>query len=330
MHDTPAALAPALAIDAGGTAWRWALAGPGGALVAEGALPALPGGWAGQADAPQRLAEVLAPWRVALLPWREAAGWPHAPVAGTPVAPRLWAGFTGVDAGLAPRLAPVLAEAAGVAAGDLWIDSDIAFACRTCFAPGEGHLLLAGTGAVAGHLDGGSRLHRAGGRGVHLDDAGGGHWIAVQALRLVWRDEDAEPGAWRRSPLAVALFDRLGGADWALTRRFMAEADRGEVGRLALAVAEAARAGDTRALALLHQVGAELARLVHALDGRCGRRPLALAGRVWDLHPAVEAGLRAALPDARPVTRVTQPLHRLAAARAAGGATTPGALEPTA
>ena len=75
------------------------------------------------------------------------------------------------------------------------------------------------------------------------------------------------------------------------------QAARGAIGQLALAVAEAAtlEPPDPQALRILRQAGAELARLVLALTGRIGARPLVLAGRAFDLHPALEDALVAAL-----------------------------------
>ena len=77
-----------------------------------------------------------------------------------------------------------------------------------------------------------------------LDDGGGGFWIAREALRHIWRNEDEAPrrlatiAAWRS-----AVFDYVGGDDWAFSRQFIYGQERGAVGKLALAVAATA---DTR------------------------------------------------------------------------------------
>jgi N-acetylglucosamine kinase-like BadF-type ATPase len=166
-------------------------------------------------------------------------------------------------------------------------------------------------------------LHRAGGRGAVIDDAGGGHWIARQALQLVWRAEDATPGAAAATPLGRALAQAVGGDDWPATRAFVYGASRGELGTLALAVAAAADEGDAPALALLQQAGRELARLAQALHGRLGAGlPVALAGRVFDLHPAIEAALRQALPGVA-LHRSSEPAQH-AAARLAAALENPG------
>jgi glucosamine kinase len=180
-------------------------------------------------------------------------------------------------------------------------------------------VLYAGTGSIAAHVDRHGVMHRAGGRGAVIDDAGGGHWIARRALRQIWRAEDAEPGAWRRSPLARQVFAHIGGSDWVQTRQWVYSgpgAARGEMGRLALAVAAAAD-DDPAALALLRAAGTELARLALAMRQRFGALPLALAGRVFDLHPVIEDSLRQSLPADAVAGRMNTPPHHAAARLAA-------------
>lgn len=297
-----------LGLDAGGTATRWALADGAGRLRAEGTAPPLSALMLLDADGRRALDDAL-----------------HALAAALPPGTRLasaWAGVTGYDATQGGDFARALAAALALPPQAVRVASDIELACRAAFAPGQGLLLYAGTGAIAAVLAEGGTLHRAGGRGALIDDAGGGHWIATRALRLVWRAEDAAPGSGLATPLGRALAQAVGGDDWAATRRFVYGASRGEVGRLALAVAAAARDGDAAALALLQRAGSELARLVQALHARLGAPlPVALAGRVWLLHPAVEAALRHALPGVA-IRRSEEPAQA-AAARLAATITTP-------
>jgi len=272
-----------LGLDAGGTQTRWALADAAGRVVAEGSAPPLSGLMlldpAGRATL-----QVALRGLAAALP------------AGT-VLHGAWAGLTGLDDALAPVMAQALGGVLALPPAAVHVGTDIELACRAAFAPGEGVLLVAGTGTIAAVLGVDGTLNRVGGRGAVVDDAGGGYWIAREALKLVWRLEDAAPGRGVATPLGRALAQAVGGEDWAATRAFVYGASRGELGTLALAVAAAAQAGDAAALGLLQQAGGELARLVQALHGRLGRvLPVALAGRVWTLHPAVEAALRAALP----------------------------------
>ena len=169
--------------------------------------------------------------------------------------------------------------------------SDIEIAYHAAFAPGEGYLVYAGTGSIAAFIDSENTLHRAGGRGVQLDDAGGGYWIAREALRRIWRREDESPGAWHDSPLARLLFDAVGGDSSVYSSRFLIERDRGEVGLLAQHVATCADT-DPLASALLTDAGSELARLANAMQHRFGQRNIVVGGRAAQLHPSIETALR--------------------------------------
>jgi len=304
-HATVAAPGLGLGLDAGGTQTRWALATPDGELIAQGQGEPIAGAQLSTDEGREAMAAALA----------QMAG--DARSHGTAVG--VVAGVTGLGAEHAPALHSLLAQAFNLPRSAVDSMSDIELACHAAFPPGEGYVVYAGTGSIAAFIDEAGTMHRAGGRGAVIDDAGGGHWIARQALRLVWRAEDEEPGAWQRSELARALFDALGGSDWSVTRQWVYGATRGELGTLALAVARAAHDGDGAALALMRDAGVELARLARALHGRLGVRPVALAGRVFDLHPAIETALRDALPVDIAVQRLTlHPHHtaaRLAAAR---------------
>ncbi len=308
-------IAPAmrgLGLDAGGTQTRWAVSDAHGGLLAEGSAAAVSGQ---QLDSDAGRAQTGATLRSIA----QAAGTVHAVVAGV----------TGLAAAQAPVLAALAAAAFQVAAADVQALSDIESLCLAAFAPGEGIVVYAGTGSIAAFVDAAGMLQRAGGRGAVIDDGGSGHWVAREALRRIWRAEDAAPGAWTSSPLATQVFAQVGGSDWATTRSWVYGATRGELGTLALAVAAAADE-DPDAMAILQAAGTELARLGAALVCRHGLRPLALAGRVFDLHPAVENALRAALPPGCAAHRLATPAHHAAARRAADHAAARRAADPAA
>ncbi len=305
-----------LGLDAGGTQTRWCLALADGTCIARGAVGGLTAllleSNAGRVTLAQTLQTLAAEVRAAL-----------GPGPGARRLHGLEAGITGLgepDGPVGRQLRDLLTQHLGLPPDSVRCDSDIAAAWHALFQPGEGHLVYAGTGAIAAHIDGHGVLHRAGGRGPLIGDEGGGLWIAREALALVWRREDAAPGAWQQSLLARRLFERLGGADWSLSRQFLyggdAAARRGSLGQLALAVGEAAHAGDADALTLLHRAGTELARLALALCSRLGPRPISAAGRVLQLHPAIATGLRSALPLHLSLT-LAQPDTALSAARRA-------------
>ena len=186
-----------------------------------------------------------------------------------------------------------MVQAFGLAEDQVVVTSDAELFFRAVLAPGEGYLVYAGTGSIAAFVDEAGVLHRAGGRGVMLDDAGGGYWIAREALRRIWRREDEQPGAWRESPMACALFAIVGGDSSIFSVRFLMEKERGEIGMLAVVVAHHAHE-DALAAAILSDAGLELARLANAMTRRYGERRIVVAGRASQLHPLIESAMRRA------------------------------------
>ncbi len=303
MDKPPFSPALGLGIDCGGTRTRWALATWSGAIIAEGSAAGLSAlqlrGADGDGAAHAALAGLC----------RDALA------AGRPT--RVWAGLSGYGGGDAP-LRAWLADRLSLGVEDVTLSSDMDIAYRDHFAPGQGYLVYAGTGSMAALIDEAGVLHRAGGRGVLLDDGGGGYWIAREALRQVWRREDEVPGSWTDSALARALFAHIGGADWAASRAFMYGGERGAVGRLALAVAAAAEIdADPAALAILRAAGGELARLALAMTARHGARPVVLSGRAARLHPLIAEAMRAALPATMRMEQKDTQAHCAAARLAA-------------
>ena len=270
----------ALGLDAGGSQTRWSLVSATDEVVASGSAT----GFSGMQmnDAAGRAAvDTCLEGMARDVSLRSTGG----------VVAAVVAGVTGVGAG-SPPLAALLAERFAVAAARVNVVADVEIAYRAAFAPGEGYLVYAGTGSIAAFIDAGGVLRRAGGRGVHLDDAGGGYWIAREALRRIWRREDESPGAWHGSPMAQALFEAVGGDSSVNAARFLMERTRGEVGRLALHVVNAAER-DELAAEILTDAGRELARLANAMQTRYGTRPIMVTGRAALMHPLIERGLRA-------------------------------------
>lgn len=316
-HDLPHL---GLGLDVGGTSTRWALAWPEGRLHAQGELPGFTAALLGQSHGQQAAAEVMA-----ALAERVRVACSRAP---QPRVGAVCAGVTGTDRAGSLLLRQMLSGALAVAAPQVEVTSDIEMACHVAFAPGAGFLVYAGTGSIAGHVDAGGQFHRAGGRGGLIDDGGSAHWIARQALRRIWRAEDAEPGAWRHSAMARQVLAIIGAevgegvdldndlGDWALSRHWLARATRGEIGLLARAVAAADAAQDADAAQILDAAGQELARLALALARRFGPKPVALAGRAYLLSPRIGAALSAALPDTLPVTQAPLPQESTAAGAA--------------
>ncbi len=164
-----------LGLDSGGTQTRWALAQADGTITAEGAVGAMSGLMMSSAGGREQIKSVLADLAYAL---REHARPRH-----------VYAGMTGVDED-GRAIAALVGDALNINASQVTISNDIEIAYHDCFAPGEGYVVYAGTGSVSAFIDAAGMLHRAGGRGALLDDAGGGYWIAREALRHIWRAED--------------------------------------------------------------------------------------------------------------------------------------------
>ena len=290
-----------LGIDAGGTRTRWALARHDGSIVAEGEVAGLSALNMGSTDGRERVHATFSELAAAAL----AHGRPG----------RVSAGLTGFG-GDGELLQTWLGELLGLDPSAVTLCNDIEIAYLDSFKRGEGYLVYAGTGSIGAWIDNDGAFHRAGGRGVVLDDGGGGFWIAREALRHIWRAEDEDPGCWEKSAMARAVFKHIGGSDWSLSRQFIYGQERGEVGKLALVVA--ATAGqDPVAARILDEAGRELARLATALTHRFGQRPVVLAGRASALHPSIAASMRAALPAEIQLTHTVGRAHHAAARIAA-------------
>ena len=272
-----------LGLDVGGTQTRWALCTASGEMVGEGVAAGFSGARLHIAAEQAGIAAQLRDLAVSIqqsLRDRSLAG--------------LHAGVTGIGDG-SGLLVSMLALAFSLNEKSVTVSSDVELTYRGALAPGEGYLIYAGTGSIAAFIDAQGNLFRAGGRGVQLDDAGGGYWIAREALRRIWRREDEQPGAWQHSPMARALFEKVGGDSSIFSARYLMEKTRGEVGLLALAVAQHADA-DALAAEILCDAGAELARLANAMLGRYGERRVVVAGRASQLHPLIESSLRKVMP----------------------------------
>jgi glucosamine kinase len=289
-----------LGLDAGGTRTRWALAKADGDVIAEGSVGGLTALQLASNDGRAKIRETVAEIAKNVL----MHGQPHS----------ICAGVTGLDA-RDETLCALLAEPFNMSSAAVSVRSDIEIAYRDLFQPGEGYVVYAGTGSIAAFIDADNIFHRAGGRGVLLDDGGGGFWIAREALRHIWRGEDEAPGRWQQSAMAREVFDRIGGSDWAFTRQFFYGRERGDIGKLALAVAATAKS-DPVAREILQRAGIELARLGLAMLSRFGERPIALSGRASLLHPVIEQAMRKVLPLSVTLTRRVSEAH-VAAARIA-------------
>jgi len=272
-----------LGIDMGGTASRWVLVDGRGVERARGTAP---GGTGLIADPGHRRTFVAA-----LETLRAAL--PCAPT-------RAHLGLTGVGFARDPAVDSLCAQALGLAAVQVSHENDMELAHRAAFGEARGHLVLAGTGSVGmTRLPEGDALI-IGGHGALIDDGGSAAWIALRALRLVLRAQDAgETDAL----LAQHLFTAIGGTGWEAVRRHVYAGDRGRIGLLARSVAGAAAAGDAQAMELLYNAADELERLARILIRRAGPAPLVFTGGVLDLGPDIRDRLATRLANEAPQFR---------------------------
>lgn len=203
--------------------------------------------------------------------------------------------------GLGPRAyedaQSIIGKAFGCNATLVSASDDMELAFRAAFAPGEGHLISAGTGSVGLHIAAEGSMIRVGGRGILIDDGGSGSWIALRAIDEIYRRIDETGTPAEADILASALFKAMGGDTWDDTRAYVYGHDRGGIGALARIVGEAAHEGDPLALEILTAAARELARLGTALVARGGRLPIGFVGGVLALHPVIQASLRDAFSD---------------------------------
>ncbi|MET3600111.1 N-acetylglucosamine kinase [Martelella mangrovi] len=259
-----------LGCDIGGTASRFAVVDEAGALVRRGSAP----GASALLGTPEDRARLEAAFT------RIGASLPG-PIHAAAI------GLSGYDPGAFDAISAIIGTSTGIATDRLTLLDDIELAFRVLFSPGEGHLVSAGTGAIATHINASGTRLRIGGRGLMIDDAGSGGWIALCALRALYRKLDEDGAYGDMAPLATALFEAVGSDEWAVVKRLVYGGGRGKIGALSLAVAKAADAGDRFSQRLLNDAGYELARLGNIMIARAGNLPVAFTGGVLTLSPAI-------------------------------------------
>jgi glucosamine kinase len=264
-----------LGLDVGGTACRWVACDEAGAVLARGKVAGATAHVFNPAER-QRLGATLT---------QVAAALGSAGLAANSVT----AGLTGYGSAVSDDIRAMLGELFGLDFTAILVMDDIVLAYLANFAPGEGHLVSAGTGSIGLHLGEGDDYVRVGGRGILIDDAGSGSWIALRALDALYRALDHSGSFDAVDILARQLFGEIGGNDWHDVRQFVYAGDRGSIGTLAVAVARAADEGDAVAMAILHDAAVELSQLGQALVARVGNRPIGFTGGVLRLHPLITA-----------------------------------------
>lgn len=262
-----------LGLDVGGTASRWVACNSDGMVLARGQAAGATGHVFNPAEK-DRLAAVLTTIAAALAQ--------HGLTPST-----VTAGTTGYGSIVSAEVSALVHQLLGVAPENTILIDDIVLAYMTHFEPGEGHLVSAGTGSIGIHVAKDGNTVRVGGRGILIDDAGAGSWIALRAIDRLYRMFDRHGDFHGAERLAHHLFALIGGTEWHHVRQFVYAGDRGRIGSLAVAVSRAATDGDETALDILREAGGELAQLASALLARAGERPVKFVGGVLDLHPII-------------------------------------------
>ncbi|MEY9863561.1 N-acetylglucosamine kinase-like BadF-type ATPase [Catenulispora sp. GAS73] len=191
-------------------------------------------------------------------------------------------------------------------------DNDVVGAWAGALGGHDGISVVAGTGSIAyGERLG--RAHRAGGWGELFGDEGSAYWVAVQGLNAFGRMSD---GRLPRGPLYMLLLEHIGiDRDLELVgvvhERWGGR--RAQIAALSKVVVEAATAGDSEAVAILHRAGQELVRLVEACHARLGyeegeRISVSYSGGMFNA-PAFRSSFAQALQAAGPGYRLCTPLH---------------------
>lgn len=270
-----------LGVDVGGTASRWVACDADGAILARGKVQ----GATGHVFNPVERERLL-----------EALHAIAADLSGHSItASGIVMGMTGYGAAVAREVTELCTSALGVPADGIVLIDDMTLAYAANFQPGEGYLISAGTGSIGLHIGNDESYVRVGGRGILIDDAGSGSWIALKALDTLYRIFDRTGSFAAMQTLADEVFAVIGRDDWAGVRQFVYGGDRGAIGALSVALGRAAGKGDATALSILRSAGEELALLAQALTARVGHRPIGFIGGVFDLHPTLRERVEAVL-----------------------------------
>lgn len=188
---------------------------------------------------------------------------------------------------------------------DVRVVSDVVTAHRGALAGEPGVCLIAGTGAVALAIDATGRYTLVDGHGWLLGDDGGGVSIGRAGVAAAMRALDGRPGG--STALADRVAARLGPLDQ-LAQRLHADPHLARtLATVVPDVADAARAGDAVAAAILARAVEELhTTLATAIDHLdvADDPQIALRGGLFELHDLVSVPLRAAIATSHPTVRI--------------------------
>lgn len=235
---------------------------------------------------------------------------------------RLVVGLTTVPSAAAARQHLAARLAAAVDAGEVWVTGDDVTSHAGALGGRSGVALMAGTGVACLAVDATTGAHRSvDGAGYLIGDEGGGFWIGRHGVRAALRAHDGRGPA---TALTRTIGERLGDLEGLAARVHAGPRPVDTIAQQAVAVLEAADAGDEVAAAIVATAAARLAESARAALALL-REPapaLALGGRLLLGHPgladAVVADLRTTHPDLRVTTAPGAGLDGACALAAAG------------
>jgi len=200
------------------------------------------------------------------------------------------------------------------------VTTDLEIALEAAFGPGEGVILLAGTGSAAFGRDSAGRTARAGGRGPWISDEGSAFDIGRRAFQaVVLAEEHRGP----ETTLSKRIFTWHQCRDWDLLVEQIAKNPDAVFPMTYPLVAKTADEGDAVSREILQGAAASLAALAASVAGELGwdgrEVPIANVGGVYGrskfFDGAIEAEVKKAIPRARGVEVKISPAE--AAARMA-------------
>ena len=194
------------------------------------------------------------------------------------------------------------------------VTTDLEIALEAAFGPGEGIVLLAGTGSAAFGRDANGHTQRAGGRGPWFSDEGSAFDIGRRAIGAALR---AEEGRNPETQLKSRILDWHQARDWdALLDQASKRPDELFPKTFPL-VAQLADAGDVVSCELLKEAAVSLAQLAGSVVVGLGwndrEAPIAKVGGVYGrskfFDSAIEMELKKILPQARLVSAKVSPVE---------------------
>ncbi len=192
-------------------------------------------------------------------------------------------------------------------------DNDMVCGWAGSLACADGINIIAGTGSM-GYGRHGTAAARAGGWGEAFSDEGSAYWIAVQGLNAFSRMSD---GRLPRGPLYALLRAHFQlDDDLDLCAHVYGEGvgTRGDLARLSVQVAQAARQGDSVATDIFERAGRELAAIAESLRLALGFEsgqtvPLSYSGGAFSAGELLMDPFRTALAAASVDFELRTPLH---------------------